>query len=117
MGPVTNIAYLLADLRARGVRFAAVGDRLRVEAPRGTVPAELLEVMSQRKAEILVLLRADREPGATTWPTRRCQACNSFLFWQSIHEAVSCALCHPPPARNLVSEWGWLPEGEAARLQ
>jgi len=50
-------------------------------------------------------------------PTRRCRACNGYLFWISVHGAVVCAGCHPPASRTLVECWHWLPEGEGKRMQ
>ena len=42
--------------------------------------------------------------------TKRCYACSGWLFWKSIHGAVTCVVCHQPPNRNLVSEWLWVEE-------
>jgi hypothetical protein len=51
-------------------------------------------------------------PSGVGFPTRRCYACNGWLFWVSVYGVVRCAGCHPPANRALVSEWYWLPEGE-----
>jgi hypothetical protein len=57
---------LLADLTRRGVRFAVIGDRLRL-SPAEAIPPELLEQLRERKPEILALLRgqAADQPAAT----------------------------------------------------
>ena len=57
-------AALLAALQTRGVRLAAVGDRLRVEAPRGVLTAADRAALAAHKAALLALLRADADP----WP-------------------------------------------------
>jgi hypothetical protein len=49
-------AALLADLRKRGASIAAVGDRLRIEAPAGTVTPEMREVLTRHKAALLAML-------------------------------------------------------------
>lgn len=50
-------------------------------------------------------------------PTRRCRACNSWLFWISVHGAVACSTCHAPASREVVKAWYWLPEGEGKKTQ
>ncbi len=50
-------------------------------------------------------------------PTRRCRACNSWLYWVSVYGAVVCVTCHPPANRELVKTWHWLPEGETRKVQ
>ena len=57
------------------------------------------------------------EPAGLELPTRRCRACNSWLFWESVHGTVVCATCHPPASRTLVKTWYWLPEGECKKTQ
>ena len=56
-------------------------------------------------------------PGSTDFPTKRFGACNSWLFWVSVHGAVACATCRPPASRSLVKTWYWLPEGESKKTQ
>ncbi len=34
-----------------------------------------------------------------------CHACRGTRFWRSVHGAVVCAGCHPPPSPRLVAEW------------
>jgi hypothetical protein len=50
-------------------------------------------------------------------PTRRCGACNSWLYWVSVYGVVMCSTCHPPANRDLVKTWHWLPEGESKKTQ
>lgn len=51
-------ATLLAELRTRGATVAAVGDRLRIEAPAGTVTPEMRAALAKHKAALLTLLEA-----------------------------------------------------------
>jgi hypothetical protein len=60
------------------------------------------------------------QPGIGTgmeFPTRRCRACNSWLYWVSVHGVVVCSTCHPPPSAEVVRTWYWLPEGECKKTQ
>jgi hypothetical protein len=61
--------------------------------------------------------RAEKAQMGIEPPTRRCRACNSWLYWVSVYGAVVCAGCHPPASRDLVRAWYWLPEGEGKRIQ
>lgn len=49
-------ATLFAALRERGVNLAAIGGRLRVDAPRGVLTPELRATLSAHKAEMLAML-------------------------------------------------------------
>jgi amino acid adenylation domain-containing protein len=51
-----NVAELLSQLHALDIRLAPDGQRLRVNAPQGTLTANLREQISQRKEEILQFL-------------------------------------------------------------
>jgi hypothetical protein len=51
-------AGFLASLRACGATVAAVGDRLRIEAPAGMVTQELREALAAHKPELIRLLSA-----------------------------------------------------------
>ena len=88
---------ILAEVRARGVELAAVGDRLRYR-PVTAVPPELLEELRQNKPELLRLLAAAREiaaPAACGWcggplaaylldsgskPALLCPSCRTWTF-------------------------------------
>lgn len=52
-----NAAKLIEELRSRGVLIEDAGDRIRVDAPRGTLTPQLCLVLADRKPEILALLR------------------------------------------------------------
>ena len=60
-------AAFLADLRARNIRVAADGDRLRFTGPKGALTPELQAELARRKAEILLCLR-DRGVAAAPAP-------------------------------------------------
>jgi len=70
---------LLADLTRSGIKLTPRGDKLHVEAPRGTLTPELRKTLAERKAEILAQLKTqdsallDRCKGAckglSLWPT------------------------------------------------
>jgi hypothetical protein len=47
---------LIKDLRGRGITLRPVGDRLRVEAPRGVLTAQERELLAAQKSELLILL-------------------------------------------------------------
>jgi amino acid adenylation domain-containing protein len=63
---VTTAAFL-ADLRARNIRVAADGDRLRFTGPKGALTPELQAELARRKPEILVCLR---DQGSSGPPSR-----------------------------------------------
>ncbi len=48
---------LLRQLRERDVRFSVDGDRLRLNAPKGSLPTNLAQEIAARKPEIIQLLR------------------------------------------------------------
>lgn len=51
---------LINDLTGRGVRLRAEGDKLKIDAPRGILTAEILEALSTHKPEILEVLTRPR---------------------------------------------------------
>jgi hypothetical protein len=51
-----NTVELFTDLRSRGVVLKATGDRLRVDAPKGSITPELREAMIDHKLGIIALL-------------------------------------------------------------
>lgn len=53
-----SLQPFLAELQRRDVRLTADGDRLRCKAPAGVLTAGLREELTQRKSEILALLRS-----------------------------------------------------------
>jgi amino acid adenylation domain-containing protein len=54
---LASLSTFVADLRARDVKLWLDGDRLRVNAPAGTLTTELQAELRQRKTEIVALLR------------------------------------------------------------
>ena len=56
---MTTTPALLRDLRLRGVRLAARGDRVHVEAPAGVVPPEARERLAAAKGEVLAQLTVE----------------------------------------------------------
>jgi hypothetical protein len=67
---------ILADLRSRGARLWLVGDRVRVEAQRGTLTSDLVGQVRAHRAELVELLRREADsrpiieisgPGVGAW--------------------------------------------------
>jgi len=58
----------ISYLRNLDVRLAADGERLRVDAPKGTLTAELRSQITDRKAELLAFLR-DQASSASSGPS------------------------------------------------
>jgi hypothetical protein len=116
---MTGAAETLTELSRRGVTIRVEGDNLRL-GPRAALDDGLLARIREHKGEIIRLLAA-RKGGEgevrSILPTRRCRACNSWLFWVSVYGAVACATCHPPASRSLVKSWYWLPQGEPKKTQ
>lgn len=53
---------LLTELRTRGAMVTAMGDRLRIEAPQGSIGPDLVTELSAHKAELLAALSAPEQP-------------------------------------------------------
>ena len=98
---------LVAELHARGVELRAVGDRLRFR-PKDAVPAELVENMRQRKAEIIAALIGGKTTGFGKCPgTEKCAGCYAIPGGRYMHP--------PKPTQNWL-DWlaKWQPkEGNA----
>lgn len=58
---MTDIATLLDELNQQGVRLWADEDKLRIQAPKGTLTSDLQAALAQRKSEILRFLKQDRD--------------------------------------------------------
>ncbi|MGD0950447.1 MAG: hypothetical protein ABSA52_23895 [Candidatus Binatia bacterium] len=56
-------AALLAELRRLGAFLTVVGDKLRVEAPVGTITPEIRETLARFKPALLAILNDLGEPG------------------------------------------------------
>ena len=70
-----NAAELFVELRVRYVHLECRGERLRIEAPRGVLTAELREALAQNKAEIIVALQGAKESG---WPPESLESERRF---------------------------------------
>ena len=49
---------LITELRDKGVEVKSSGDRLLIDAPKGTITPELRVALSEHKAELLRILNA-----------------------------------------------------------
>jgi len=58
-----NATALVDDLTRRGVMLSAIGDRLRVNAPRGVVTPDIRAALTEHKRALLLLLAGQR-PGS-----------------------------------------------------
>ena len=48
----------------------------------------------------------EKAPRATNLPGDvPCHACGRRAWWLSIHGAVVCGRCHPPPAPDVLAKW------------
>ena len=99
-----NADVLLAQLRNRGVVLVADGDGLRCR-PKSLLTADDLAVLRANKQAILYRLSIPRASHRVV-----CYACRSRRFWQSVHGAIVCGVCHYPASPDLVA--GWLGDGE-----
>jgi amino acid adenylation domain-containing protein/non-ribosomal peptide synthase protein (TIGR01720 family) len=61
-----TLAQLLAEASRQSVHLWAEQDQLRIRAPRDTLSPELLQALTQRKQEILALLREQNRSSHTT---------------------------------------------------
>ena len=52
-----NVHQLMVELSRQDVKMSADGDELRIRAPQGALTQELRDALSNRKSEILSLLR------------------------------------------------------------
>ena len=94
-----NTDVLLADLHDRGVLLVADGNRLRCR-PKSLLTADDLAALRANKSTILYRLSIPRDAHRLV-----CHACRSRRFWQSVHGAIVCGLCHAPGSPDLVARW------------
>src|SRR5262245_24960605 len=66
----STLPQLIAELRSRDVRLWLDGDELRCKAPKQALTPDLRQRLSERKAELIVFLRAAREMSSPTPPVR-----------------------------------------------
>ena len=82
-----SASQLLATLTASGVTVEAVDDRLRIDAPQGTLTPELRSALVEQKPALLELLRI---PGRPRPLHLLCAGCKGFFM----HEpATLCYWC------------------------
>jgi hypothetical protein len=62
-----NVRFLLKSLRDRGVNLKAAGEALHVDAPPGVVTPEILEQLTQSKAQVLKLLAGEERRERERW--------------------------------------------------
>jgi hypothetical protein len=86
-----NPAELLTELEERGVKVSVVGEKLRLEAPAGTLSSELKEAVSKRKAELIRLLSARQSAQDLGLPwdsvrglTKPCHIAVTKPEWQAV---------------------------------
>jgi len=78
---------LLDDLRQRGVSLTASGDRLQVDAPRGTLTPADLDDLRRHKPKLLTIL------GEPTPPRLWLDFDRGDLVWKMATEPVYCSTC------------------------
>ena len=105
-------AAVLSELNARGVTFAAAGDRLRLRAPAGTMTPDLLDRVRTHKAELLALLSGATGGGGASdwqrWYSERAAIIEhdgGFARAEAEARAFECCVAewmnqHPPPANE-----------------
>ncbi len=93
---------LIADLRARGIILSVVDSRLRVDAPRGVITADIREWIATHKAKLMELLLRPPSPPYSYLCQRhtRCWRCavHTDNYWV-------CGICHPPYDGQIVEWW------------
>ena len=92
---MTSAEELVAAVRSAGGEVQAVGEVLRLRAPR-PLPDVLVETVRRHKADLLALLAGSAPP---YYP---CARCGGRLFWADAqlppdHAHWHCERCRPPP--------------------
>src|SRR6185295_513069 len=59
---------LIAQLQEKGVDLKSSGDRLVIDAPKGTITPEVRNALAEHKAELLVILSRPAAPVAPAAP-------------------------------------------------
>jgi hypothetical protein len=119
----------MADLEARGVRLTAVGETLRVDAPRGVLTATDRAALVECKPALLATLRAEASRVTTDaddrWadgvPDAPCGLCGSPLAWVEDWPTPGearwlCPRCVGQPAPSLEAVYASLSVDERRRL-
>jgi len=79
---------LLSELRSLGASVAAVGGRLRIEAPAGTMTPEIREALTTYKTELLALLSS-----AACQPCEHAAHDSELADWYRRNPHLTCARC------------------------
>jgi TubC N-terminal docking domain len=95
---------LLADLRAHDIRLVRDGDRLTVDAPRGTVTPELLEALRLAKTELLELLRMDAPDPEANALNGGAASCRAVRIYSKVLDAELWIAPDEEAARRLEEE-------------
>jgi hypothetical protein len=74
-----NAQYLLSQLQSKGVRFVPEGEDFRILAPRGLLTKDLLDGLSERKAEIITLLSQAESQLSLSHVAGPCPHCKQEL--------------------------------------
>ncbi len=104
---------LLAELEERNVKVFLAGDKLRLEAPAGTLTPKLKEALVKHKPELLALL-SGKPAEETFWPGVKS---NVYRAQQPCLEAEGCLqLTREVDCRlfPLTWCWGWCRERVSA---
>lgn len=75
-------ADLLTKLQARKVRIDAIGGRLRIDAPKGVVTADLLQVLAEHKTEIMARIQGKPYLTARAELVIPLDAAPRYRWWQ-----------------------------------
>ncbi len=91
-----TLATLLDEAERHAARLEVVAGEVKITAP-APLPADLLERLRGRKAELLALLGTnDSHP----FPTGPCAYCG-YLSWWADRSTWRCRRCSPPSDDNL----------------
>jgi DNA polymerase I len=83
---------LLEDLQKRDIHLECAGDKLRVDAPKGTLTPELRAVLVEQKAALLALLSDKGSPSEEPDPAHmQCCICGAEVEYYSDQGMAYCA--------------------------
>ena len=100
---MTELAELVADCGAHGIRLLATGDGgLTIDAPQGALMPDLIRRLKAHKGELLELLRPTL-PGAPAVPTVDTPSAAPILDFNTRGESERQQRAGPRPIRGLDS--------------
>lgn len=93
-----SAADLLIDLSAKGVRLSIAGDRIKVDAPKGVLTADLIDTIKANKQHLITALTATDDnialyaddPDARECGLFACFECSNFRGHESVCAAGRC---------------------------